>query len=277
MRRAAPFVENAQCSIAFTDSSNTLPSTSQEMGDSNTPFLLTYDQSASASSRGHPTSPSASSPVASIQAALSFKSDMMPSVKPADDSAYIGARKRLLEERVFGTCGAAISSSFPVDASGARLERLGLLFIYSYIYVCIYVYAIYSDSLFTRLSFADIIKLVAASSSSPSAPTFGSAFHTPAGGLHVSALPPAAANVTGSSMQEFPRNYFLFITRIILCSSVACIPRSSTSRQFRRSKPRVHFKAGIACTRLRFAESTCSHGIACASVIRHRGCGCRIC
>jgi hypothetical protein len=119
MRRAAPFDEYAQCNVAITDSSHTLPSISRKMGDSNTPFLLTYDQSASASSRGHPTSPSASSPVASIQAALSFKSDMIPAVKPADDSAYIGARKRLLEERVFGTCGAAISSSFPVDASGA--------------------------------------------------------------------------------------------------------------------------------------------------------------
>jgi hypothetical protein len=44
--------------------------------------------------------------------------------------------------------------------------------------------------LFCPISFvsADIIKLVQASS--PSAPTFGSVFHTPGGGIHVSALPP---------------------------------------------------------------------------------------
>lgn len=137
MRRAAPFGEYAQCkTVAITDSSYTLPIISRKMGDSNTPFLLTYDQSASASSRGHPTSPSASSPVASIQAALSFKSDMIPPVKPADDSAYIGARKRLLEERVFGTCGAAISSSFPVDASGARALRGSAHPPYMHIYTC---------------------------------------------------------------------------------------------------------------------------------------------
>ena len=98
--------------------------------------------------------------------------------------------------------------------------------------LCVYLnmHAVYSGSLLTRFSFADIIKLVAASSSSPSAQTFGSAFHTPAGGLHVSALPPAAAHVTGSAMQELPANNFLFITRILLCSGVACIPRSATSR-----------------------------------------------
>ena len=41
--------------------------------------------------------------------------------------------------------------------------------------------------------FTDIIKLVQASS--PSAPTFGSVFHTPAGGIHVSALPPLSGKL----------------------------------------------------------------------------------
>jgi hypothetical protein len=89
------------------------------MGDSNTPFLLTYDQSASASSRGAPTSPLANSPVASTQAALSTKIDTMHSlIKSNDDMSLLGARKRLLEERVFGGSNANVSSSFPVDASG---------------------------------------------------------------------------------------------------------------------------------------------------------------
>jgi hypothetical protein len=89
------------------------------MGDSDTPFLLTYDQSASASSRGLPTSPLANSPLVSTQAALAFKADAVPSLnKSNDDMSSLGARKRLLEERVFGGSNVTVSSSFPVDASG---------------------------------------------------------------------------------------------------------------------------------------------------------------
>jgi hypothetical protein len=89
------------------------------MGDSNTPFLLTYEQSASASSRGHAISPTAVSPVASAHQASTLKSET--ATKSTEDSSYIGARKRLLEERVFGTGGTHVASSFPVDASGAYL------------------------------------------------------------------------------------------------------------------------------------------------------------
>ena len=54
-----------------------------------------------------------------------------------------------------------------------------------------------------RLPSPDIIKLVAASSS-PSAPTFGSGsvFHTPSGGLHVSAFPPLAFAVAGALLSS---------------------------------------------------------------------------
>ncbi len=146
------------------------------MADSNTPFLLSYELSASASSRVHPISPTAVSPVSSAQQGIAMKSDAANSAaKPSDDSSYIGARKRLLEERVFGAGGTHISSSFPVDASGSRPSLLCIL-------DC--------ECIVTHPLRADIIKLVAASSSSPSAPTFGSVFHTPAGGVHVTALPP---------------------------------------------------------------------------------------
>jgi hypothetical protein len=91
------------------------------MGDSNTPFLLTYENSASASSRGLISSPTVTSPVASTQVALALKSDNAHSaIRTSDDMNSIGARKRLLEERVFGPGSAAVSSSFPVNASGTR-------------------------------------------------------------------------------------------------------------------------------------------------------------
>lgn len=93
-----------------------------EMGDSNTPFLLTYDQSASASSRGPNTSPTAKSPVVCTLVDKNSKSDAVSSLtKSSDDLSSIGARKRLLEERVFGSGNATVSSNFPVDASGAML------------------------------------------------------------------------------------------------------------------------------------------------------------
>ncbi len=89
------------------------------MGDSNTPFLLTYDHSASASSRGAPSSPTVASPVAFTQVITALKSDNAHSANRAgDDVNSIGARKRLLEERVFGPGSAAVASSFPVNASG---------------------------------------------------------------------------------------------------------------------------------------------------------------
>jgi hypothetical protein len=47
---------------------------------------------------------------------------------------------------------------------------------------------------------ADIIKLVQASS--PSAPTFGSVFHTPAGGIHVSALPPLSGKLIAGRLMR---------------------------------------------------------------------------
>ena len=93
------------------------------MGDSrsSTPFLLTYDQSASASSRGVLTPPAATAPPgASTDAPPSFKPDDMPPcpAKSTDDSSSVGARKRLLEERVFGPSGVTVSSTFPVNESG---------------------------------------------------------------------------------------------------------------------------------------------------------------
>ncbi len=92
------------------------------MGDSNTPFVLTYDQSASASSRDPNTSPTAKSPIVSTQVGANSKSDAVSSsTKSSDDLSSIGARKRLLEERVFGSGNATVSSTFPVDASGALL------------------------------------------------------------------------------------------------------------------------------------------------------------
>jgi hypothetical protein len=92
------------------------------MSDSNTPFLLSYEQSESASSRGTPSSPGASSPTPSLKLDAA-----LPSAKTTDDISMIGVRKRLLEERVFGSSGTAVASSFPVNASGNMNDLLLLL------------------------------------------------------------------------------------------------------------------------------------------------------